>query len=87
MEDGTLEKQYRVQCGMPYCRSGRTLSISTNGKNGSLTKHDCRSILRREGWSKRKVLGWTCGAHDGYERRQAKEVLSEETSKYGNRHG
>jgi len=87
MKDGTLEKQYRVQCGMPHCHSGRTLSVTTNGINGSLTKHECRAILRSEGWSKRDVLGWTCGAHDGYERRQAKEVLSGETSEYSNRYG
>jgi len=86
MEDGSLEKQYRVQCGMPYCHAGRTLSVSTNGTDGRLTKHECRSILRDEGWSNRDVLGWTCGNHDGYHRRQAKEVLSGETSEYGLKH-
>jgi len=86
MKDGTLEKRYRVQCAMPHCRSGRTLSVSTNGDDGRLTKHMCREILRREGWSNRDVLGWTCGGHSGHERRKVKETLSGETSEYGMKH-
>ena len=86
MKDGTLEKRYRVECGMPHCRSARTLSVSLNGKDDRLTKHMCREVLRREGWSDRDVLGWTCGGHSGHERRQAKDVLSGEASKYGMKH-
>jgi hypothetical protein len=86
MKDGTLEKRYRVQCGMPFCRSGRTLSANTNGEDGRLTKHMCRKALRREGWSNRDVLGWTCGGHSGHERRKAKEKLSGGTSEYGMKH-
>lgn len=41
MKDGTLEKQYRVECGMPCRRSGRTLSVSTNGEDRRLTEHMC----------------------------------------------
>jgi len=70
---------------MPYCTNFRALNETNLG--GNPTKKRSIKKLRSEGWSNRDVLGWTCGDHDGHERRKAKkEAQRPDASEYGFKH-
>ncbi len=84
--DGTLQRSYTVRCGMPSCTSFRAVT-SQNVDADRATKKRAIRKLRSEGWSRRDVLGWTCGAHSGHERRKAKKkATAPDASEYGFRH-
>ena len=83
--DGELKRGYTVRCAMPYCTNFRALN-ETN-LNGKATKKRAVRKLRSVGWSNRDVLGWTCGNHEGHERRKAKkEAERPDASTYGFKH-
>lgn len=79
--DGSILRCYSIRCGMPGCTSFR--AINDNVVEGKATKKKAIKKLRSEGWSNRDVLGWTCGSHDGHERRKAKKAGRSPTSRYG----
>lgn len=83
--DGQLMRGYSVRCAMPHCTNFRALNSKV--LDGKATKKRAIKKLRSEGWSNRDVLGWTCGGHDGHERRKAKrEANAPDASGYGFRH-
>jgi hypothetical protein len=83
--DGDLVRGYSVRCGMPHCTNFRSLTATV--LDGKATKKRAIKKLRSEGWSNRDVLGWTCGQHDGHERRKAKrKANAPDASTYGLRH-
>lgn len=82
--DGTLRRGYTVRCGMPYCNSFR--AVNSHNVEGRPTKKKAMRKLRSEGWSRRDVLGWTCGQHSGHERRKAKREKKAPDASGGFRH-
>lgn len=83
--DGSILRCYSIRCGMPDCTNFR--AVNDNVVEGNATKRKAIKKLRSEGWSNRDVLGWTCGQHDGHERRKAKrEQKAPSASEYGLRH-
>jgi hypothetical protein len=66
---------------MPHCTNFR--AVNDNVVEGNATKKKAIQTLRSEGWSNRDVLGWTCGQHDGHERRKAKKAEQSPTSRWG----
>lgn len=83
--DGQLKRSYSVRCGMPHCTNFR--AVTETNVQGQPTKKKAMRKLRSEGWSRRDVLGWTCGQHSGHERRTAKRTeQAPDASTYGFRH-
>jgi len=66
---------------MPGCTNFRALNADV--LDGNCTKKKAIRKLRSEGWSNRDVLGWTCGQHDGHERRKVKKAEQSPTSRWG----
>jgi len=66
---------------MPNCTNFR--AVTSQNVEGKATKKKAIRKLRSEGWSNRDVLGWTCGQHEGHERRKAKKSEKSPTSRYG----
>jgi hypothetical protein len=83
--DGELKRGYSVRCAMPGCTNFRALNSDV--LDGKATKKRAIKKLRSEGWSDRDVIGWTCGGHDGHERRKVKrEETAPDASGYGFEH-
>jgi len=79
--DGEMRRLYVAHCSFPSCRRTIRASQARTGLD-KVTAKKARSYFRNQGWSERDVIGWTCGQHNGHERRQLKEGIDPGTSAY-----